>query len=419
MKKSITLVTLVLTVFAIQETLFSETPNSNANQNKSSTIQNVIPAEAEARLRAIFERREFHAKSVRAAWLGDGSGYTVMEPVPGGDENALVLYDAAGGKRTVLASPSQFVTAGAAGPVEIERYTESPDGGWLLLETSSIGAENDVSEFWKLERSSGTLQKVAAGRSNSISPDGGRILYSGQGNLYINDLHSGRTVTLTKNAVEGSISNGNAVWSPDGRRIAFVERDQSRVPFRSILIPVDPSYPEPGQVRFARVGETIARLRVGVVDARGSEIRWLSIPEPAEGFYLGEVSWAGNSNELLVEKRSRFRDKREFLLADVRTGTITRIYHESDPAWVVASYRRNAGLIWIRGGSAFIVLSEKDGWRHAYIVSRNGKEESLLTPGPFDIMERGIVDKAEDWFYYFASPDNATQRYLYRASSGL
>ncbi|MCH7472405.1 DPP IV N-terminal domain-containing protein, partial [bacterium] len=134
--------------------------------------------------------------------------------------------------------------------------------------------------------------------------------------------------------------------------------------------------------------ETISSLRVGVVDAQGSETRWLSIPEPAEGFYLGQIGWAGNSDELLVEKFSRFRDKREFLIADVRTGAITRMYYESDPAWVIASIRKNVGLEWIRDGRAFIVISEKDGWRHAYVVSRDGKEQALLTPGASDIIER-------------------------------
>ena len=82
----------------------------------------------------------------------------------------------------------------------------------------------------------------------------------------------------------------------------------------------------------------------------------------------------------MVEKLSRGRDEREFLIADVRTGAIDRIYHESDPAWVIASYRKNMGLEWIRDGNAFIALSEKDGWRHAYIYSRDGVKESLLTP---------------------------------------
>ena len=117
---------------------------------------------------------------------------------------------------------------------------------------------------------------------------------------------------------------------------------------------------------------------------------------------------------MLVEKLSRFRDEREFLLADIRTGAIRRIFHESDPAWVIASYHKNAGLEWIRDSRAFIVLSEKDGWRRAYIYSRDGKELDLLTPGESDIIERAVVDEARGWFYYYASPDNATQKYLYR-----
>ena len=137
----------------------------------------------------------------------------------------------------------------------------------------------------------------------------------------------------------------------------------------------------------------LACSRVGVVDVQGRETRWLSIPQPAEGFYLGQVDWAGNSDELLVEELSRFRDEREFLLVDVRTGEITRIYHESDPAWVVTSIGKNAGLEWIDEGRELIAISEKDGWRHAYVYSRGGQERALLTPGPTDFIERVKVDE--------------------------
>ncbi|MBN1853583.1 MAG: DPP IV N-terminal domain-containing protein [Pirellulales bacterium] len=314
-------------------------------------------------MRVIYDREEFRAKRFRADWLADSSGYTVLESVPDTKEHIMVRYDAASGKRTAL-NPSQKAKVRGAG---------------------------------------------------NISPDGKSVICSEQGNLYVRDLSSGRKVPVTNSAADSSVSNSHAVWSPDGKRIAFVQMDESRVKIRPVLVPGDPTYPKVREDRFARVGEAIPTLRVGVVDAQGRETRWLSITIPAEGFYLGQLDWAGNSHELLIEKLSRFRDVREFLLADVGTGAIKHIFHESDPAWVITSYSKNAGLTWIRDGRAFIVLSEKDGWRHAYVYSRDGQEQYLLTPGPYDIIERAMVDEGGGSFYYYASPDNATQKYLYRS----
>ena len=373
-----------------------------------------VPSETEARLRAIYERGEFNAKSFRAKWLGDASGYTVLEPVTGSDARALVNYSTASGERTVMASPSQLTPPGESEPLSINDYEISPDGRWLILGAVRSDGEANGPEIWAFEFKSGKLGQIADGRFNSISPDSRHVLYSDQGNLCLYDMHINQTIPLTKNAVEGAVSNSRMVWSPDGKRIAFVESDTSDVRLRAMLVPGDPSYPEVREVRFARVGGTIAALRVGIVDVLGTEMRWLSIPQPAEGFYIEHVSWAANSHELQVEKSSRSRDEREFLVADVRTGAVTRIYHESDPAWVLASYRVNAGLEWIRGGRAFVLLSEQDGWRHAYVIRRDGGEKTLLTTGASDIISRGRVVEAGGWFYYLASPDNATQRYLYR-----
>jgi len=156
------------------------------------------------------------------------------------------------------------------------------------------------------------------------------------------------TTPLTQNADGDAIFNRSAVWSPDSKWIAFMENDRSDIPFRATLEPTDPTYPEVKQTRYSRVGEPINKSRVGIVDTEGKAIRWLAIPQPTEGCYMGKLSWAGNSHEVFVEKLSRGRDKREYLIADIRTGAITCIFEESDPAWVAGAYETDAGPVWIR-----------------------------------------------------------------------
>jgi len=327
---------------------------------------------ADVLMRAIYETREFggEAKSFRGTWLPDGLGYTVTEPDPESDGRLRVRYDAATGKRTVLE---------------------------------------------QAQRGEDTRGRRRRSGRDVTSPDGRLTISFKEGNLQVRSLDSDQTTPLTKNAVAGSISNGRAVWSPDGKWIAFMETDRSDVPFRASLEPTDPTYPEVKQTRYSRVGEPIDKRRVGVVDPKGKDIRWLSISQPTEGCYLGGLSWAGNSHELFIEKLSRGRDKREYLIADIRTGEIRCIFEESDPAWVAGAYETDAGPVWIRDDSAFIVMSDRDGWRRAYVYGRDGKKEGVLTPGGVDVMEFVVVDEAGGWYYYYASPENGTQLYLYRS----
>ena len=407
--KNVKVAVLLIMTMLLSGIVFSQPPGRT-----QSDVQDVVPSETVERLRAIYERNEFAVRSFRADWLPDGSGYLVLTTLPGTDEKGLVSYDAASGKITELVSASKLDSPEAPGSSFIRSYTFSPDGSRILLAAGNRKEGNGNLSYWMLDWKSGKLKKLKAKRNGSISPDGQRILYSDQGNLYVYNLQNEHTISLTSDAVPNSVTYSQEVWSPDGSRVAFVQSDVSRVRLRQMLVPGDPTYPEVIETRFARVGETIASLRIGVVDAEGRETRWLSIPIPSEGYYLGQVSWAGNSNEVLVEKLSRFRDRREFLIANLNNGTINKIFDESDPAWVVESYGTNLGLVWIKNYNKFLVLSEKDGWRHAYICSRDGKNQKNITPGKYDIIERVAVDESGGWFYYNASPENGTQSYLFR-----
>lgn len=347
----IRLIMLICVVVAAGE-LGAETDRQSSWQGK-----------AESRLKGIYERGEFRAKGFRPDWLGDSSGFLVVEVDPDTQKEVTWFYDAKTGDRRVASEGEVAAGSGdEAGSARGEFKLEARDGKLVAVDPKGQTEVTLVS-----------------------SPEGREVEYRGP------------------------------VWSPDGAKVLFVEADFSDVKQRSVLVAGDPSYPEVRQDRFARVGGEIEKLRVGVVGKDGDGLTWLAIECPEEGMYLGQVEWAGSSDQVLVERFSRFRDRRDFLLIGIG-GEVITIFTESDEAWVESSQGKNSGLVWIKGGEEFVVISEKDGWRHAYRYSRDGKELAVLTPGDIDIIDRAVIDEAGGWYYFYASPEDGTQKYLYRVA---
>ncbi len=316
---------------------------------------------AEARMKAIYDRGEFRAKGFRPTWLSDSSGFVVEEPNPATDMPVTWFYNVMTGNRVVWESDSKSL---------VQEGTAKFVFGTRRLEV----------------------------RRNRI--------------VAIDQSNRQETILVT-GAIGRDIEFRSPVWSSDGSRVLFIEADYTDVRQRSVLVPGDPSYPEVEQHRFARVGGKIERLRVGVVDMDGGNLMWLPVDCPDEGMYLGQVEWAGNSDEILLERFSRFRDRRDFMMLRI-DGSVRTIYSETNDAWVEASQGWNSGLVWVQGGSEFVVVSEQDGWRHARRYSRDGTELALLTPGHYDIIDRAVIDEERGWYYFYASPEDGTQKYLYR-----
>ena len=332
---------------------------SAADLSPSGTRQRL--AELEPRIRAIYERREFRPAEFVAEWLPDSSGYWIETRAPETNAPRKVFYE---------------VSAGAA-----VRETEA--------------------------------RPLPPAPLPAVSPTGAWRLEARERNLRLIETATDRATPLTAHAADRDVAFRGFRWHPGGTRAVFVEVDATDVRQRAVLVPGDPSYPGVRHDRFARVGGTIATQRVGVVDVVANTVRWLPLETPAEGCYLGTVEWAPNSSDILVETMSRFRDRREFLLFDTDL-RVERIYGETNEAWAESAQGKNSGLTWIRQGEAFIVVSEKDGWRHAFVYSREGKELLRLTPGEYDIIDRAVVDERGGWYYFYASPGDGPRRALYR-----
>ncbi|MBL8168021.1 MAG: S9 family peptidase, partial [Acidobacteria bacterium] len=148
------------------------------------------------------------------------------------------------------------------------------------------------------------------------------------------------------------------------------------------------------------------------------------VPGDARNNYLPRMEWAASSSEVLIQQLNRLQNTNVVMLGDVRTGQVRTVLTEKDDAWVDVSWgaidwdRRGLArgdVEWIEGGKRFLWVSERDGWRHVYSISRDGKDVKCITPGNYDLIGVEMVDVPNGWIYFSASPENATQKYLFRA----
>jgi len=122
------------------------------------------------------------------------------------------------------------------------------------------------------------------------------------------------------------------------------------------------------------------------------------------------VEWAASSDEVVIQYLNRQQNRLQVLLGQAATGIVRTVHTDTDEAWIDVV----DDLMWLDGGRSFTWVSESDGWRRAYRVSRDGSRVTPLTPAGEDILSIALIDESTGWLYYIASPDDATARYLFR-----
>jgi len=394
-----------------------------------------VPAALTERTQQVFQSGMFAPRERfgPAVWIEGGVAYTTLEAsatVPGAAD--IVRYDAATGGRTVMISARDLTPAGGAGPLEVEDYQLSPDGSAVLIFTNSrrVWRSNTRGDYWVLDRAAGSLRKLGGPDAAEatlmyakFSPRGDRVAYVREGDLYVEPLGAGPVIRLTTGAdslhvngmsdwvyeEEFGLRDGFR-WSPDGARIAYWHFDMTGVGTFRLINDTDSLYPIVVPIQYPKVGTTNSAVRIGVVAAGGGTPVWVDLPGDPRDRYVPRIEWAGPT-ELVVQRMNRLQNTNDVMLADATTGAARAVFTERDEAWVDVF----DPFTWLDGGKAFLWLSERDGWRHAYRVTRDGGDATLITAGDYDLVSIEGVDEARGWLYFIASPENATQRYLYRS----
>jgi dipeptidyl-peptidase-4 len=383
------------------------------------TPRAAAPRASDLTIERIFDSGDFATDRFGPArWLENGAAYTTVEN-RGKD---IVRYSTATGERKVLVSA----------PFAVADYEWSSDGKRVLLFTNTkrVWRYNTRGDYWVLDRASGKMKQLGGDAAEAslmfarFSPDGSRVAYVRANNIYVEDLRSGKITALTTDGSD-TIINGTSDWvyeeeldlrnayrwSPDGKSIAYWHFDASGVRDYLLVNTTDSLYPTIERIPYPKVGTTNSAVTVGVVSADGGPTRWMKLPGDPRNHYVAWMDWAADSRELAIQQLDRLQQVNTFILADASTGAVRAALTERDSAWVEVV----DDLTWLDGGKSFLWLSEGDGWRHAYVVSRDGGKKRLVTSGAFDLESVQGVDERGGWLYYIASPTNATQRFLYRS----
>ena len=370
-----------------------------------------------------------------AEWL-DGTRYTTLEPsrtTRGGVD--IVAYEAATGRREILVPASALVPEEGGQPLEVEGYSWSTDGTKLLVFTNTrrVWRTNTRGDYWVLDRTAGTLRQMGAFAPEAtlmfakFSPDGTRVGYVQANNIYVEKLDSGAITQLThdgsRTTINGtfdwvyeeefSLQDGFR-WSSDGARIAYWQLDATGIRDFLLINNTDSLYSFTIPIQYPKAGTTNSAARIGVVPVGGGETVWMRLEGDPRNHYPARMEWAASSDEIVIQYLNRQQNRLDVLFGNAGTGAIRTVLTETDEAWLDVV----DDLVWLDGGRSFTWLSERDGWRRAYLVSRDGSQVFPLTPAEADVQSVVEIDGEGGWLYYMASPGDPKATYLYRAPLG-
>ncbi len=344
----------------------------------------------------------------------------------------ITITDAISGEKTVFLSAALLKEKNGGEPLYIEEYTLTGDRNKVLIFTNSerVWRQNTRGDYYLYDIQNGILKKCGEGLPSSsmmfakFSPDEKFIAYVSKNNIYIEELLTGEKKQLTD---DGSVTIINGTfdwvyeeefglrdgfrWSDDGKKIAFWKLDASGVREFLMINNTDSIYSYTIPVQYPKAGGTNSACRLGVVEVESGKITMMPDQGDPRNNYIARMEWKPGSKEVVFQYLNRLQNHLKIISWNYQSGKSDVIKEEKENTWIDV----NDVFTWLDDDS-FLWMSEEDGWRRLYKVSSSKKNVTPLFSEPFDVIDFNSVDIKGGYAYFYASPENATQKYLYRCS---
>jgi dipeptidyl-peptidase-4 len=258
----------------------------------------------------------------------------------------------------------------------------------------------------------------------SFSPDGRFVAFVRDNNLWVVDLQTRTERAMTTDG-SATLRNGKADWvygeeifnrrsdaywwSPDSKRIAFLQFDDAPVPLHTLVDPLTAGG-RVEQTAYPRAGDPNPDVRLGVVTVAGGPVHWVDLSGYLKGaFLISDVGWWPDGSKVFAYVQDRIQTWLDFMTWSAEGDQPHRLLRDSTQAWIESPGRP----AFLDDGS-FLLASERDGWRHLYHFGADGTLRRQVTKGEWEVRALHLVDQKNGWIYVSGTKDSSIMSHLYR-----
>lgn len=254
----------------------------------------------------------------------------------------------------------------------------------------------------------------------TFSPDGSKIAYVKNNNLFLYDINGGSTKAITTDGKWNYIINGNCdwvyeeefsfsqayQWSSLGNYIAYYRFDESKVKEYNMTI-YDDRYNKDFRYKYPKAGDDNSEVEIHIYNlASGNNVK----AQFEKGdIYIPRIKWTQDDNVLVVFWMNRHQNNLKLLMTNAQTGAATLFYEETNKYYIDI----DDDWQFLKNGKQFLFASEKSGFRHLYLYGMDGKSKIQLTKGNYEVTDVNAVDETNKLVYYTMAYPRPMDRNLF------